>query len=148
MVDVGGKRYISSLHVGSPNGKMGYFHNSTIGTFLVPMKMRGHVQQIGFYVDRMGIRGIYLIGDGGKTVDDIGVVGTAHFLSQVILPARGGLVGDFDVGEPRITELATMMLTDALILSGAEAYSSWSPATWLTIPSAITFSTTIAAEGR
>jgi hypothetical protein len=54
-------------------------------------------QQIGFFMDRMGVRGIFLVAKDSQTFDIVSAVGGRDFLSHGVLPLQGDLICAYDV---------------------------------------------------
>jgi hypothetical protein len=100
-VQLNGRWYISGLRVNDGASGLGYYHECTSTTLNVDVAIHGCVCQIGCYMDRYGVRGLYLITESGWTTGISLEAEAAKSLSQGVLPIGEELNGHFDVYSPR-----------------------------------------------
>ncbi|KAL2217795.1 hypothetical protein M432DRAFT_400266 [Thermoascus aurantiacus ATCC 26904] len=53
------RQYISGLRVNDSADRLGYYHEYTTHTFRVDIARHGRIREIGFHVDKLGVRGLY-----------------------------------------------------------------------------------------
>ncbi|KAI9759595.1 MAG: hypothetical protein M1840_003246 [Geoglossum simile] len=109
-ISLGSKKYISGFRVSPLPVGMGYFHDSLSTEINLPQGTHDRIRYIGFHLDQLGIRGIYLVTDDNRTIGIIDVPDRTGLSSQGVLPARGDLIGTFDA--LRLTSVGSSTSTD------------------------------------
>lgn len=96
-IQLGLQRYVTGIRINEEASGLGYCHIYPSETLQVDVAANDFVQMIGWYMDSMGVCGLYLVTEHGRKLDMELEPNSVGKLSHGQLPMGERLIGHFDV---------------------------------------------------